>query len=253
MSGAMFTRFWGFRKTSFTLFGATFSKSYKAVNVWRKLVSLTICVMCARPVIFDRDLNYKRFISMYEAIVVSGSYSACHTNSFSREEGGGHIWNFCACHSQSPKEHLLIYSEIGPRDRPEVLNLNGVRESGCFTGRASCQFGRTRLEKDRTNTVYPDIWSVGRIEGIAGHFKLASHYNCINENQDSRNLGPKKLLFMGGFVLVALGLMLLFKVLNYVYLDAGFNVNMALGGFFLAAVIFWAGGCLILVSIGFMT
>jgi hypothetical protein len=43
------------------------------------------------------------------------------------------------------------------------------------------------------------------------------------------------------FVFVSLGCVLLSKTLDKVYLDAGFNVNMALGTFFLAGA-FVVGG-----------
>ena len=48
-----------------------------------------------------------------------------------------------------------------------------------------------------------------------------------------------------GFIIALGGIVLLFKVLDKVYLGSGFNVDMAVGGFFIAAALLWVGGWLI--------
>jgi hypothetical protein len=90
---------------------------------------------------------------------------------------------------------------------------------------------------------------LGFIQRSTGQISLPDSDKSISKHQPGSNLYPEKLPIAGGLILCALGITLLFKVLNYVYLDTGFNVNMAVGGCFLALAIFVVGGLLVLVNI----
>ena len=72
----------------------------------------------------------------------------------------------------------------------------------------------------------------------------------IDKQQKGRYFRPKQLFFIVGCAVFLSGCVLLSKVLNKVYLDAGFNVNMAFGGFVAAAVMFWFGGWIIVHTLG---
>jgi hypothetical protein len=98
-----------------------------------------------------------------------------------------------------------------------------------------------------------DIRSLIAMEEIAGKINLGRHKAGVDEYQYNGEFRPKKLFAMGGCILCALGLVLVFKVLDYVYLDTRFNVNMALGVLFLGAISFWIGGALIFHVFGLLT
>lgn len=55
---------------------------------------------------------------------------------------------------------------------------------------------------------------------------------------------------IGGILICIAGLWWSFKVLDRVYLQRGWNVNRAVAEFFGGAIVFLAGGCLIIQSLG---
>jgi hypothetical protein len=65
------------------------------------------------------------------------------------------------------------------------------------------------------------------------------------EKQSGRYLSPKKLAVLVSGILVTGGFLLLFKIIDKVYLDPRFNINMAAGGFFLAIAMVWLDGWII--------
>ena len=86
------------------------------------------------------------------------------------------------------------------------------------------------------NKIVPPI-----LYGDVSQNSLPSSKRSVQEDQSSRDSRPKKLLFLLGSILGLAGLVLVFKVLDKVYLDPRFNVNMAVGGFFVAAGLFCLG------------
>ena len=93
-------------------------------------------------------------------------------------------------------------------------------------------------------SVYPNIRTIRCVESILGNLHLAIGEEGVSENEGGGYFGPKDLFLACGFILSSFGFMLPFKIIDYVYLDLGFNVNVAVGGFFLALAIFMAGGFL---------
>lgn len=99
--------------------------------------------------------------------------------------------------------------------------------------------------------VYPKL--LARVlNDLASQESLPSGESSSQEEQTRGHFGPEKLSLLVGTAMSFAGLLLLFKVLDKVYLDPMFNVNMALCGFFLAAVLFWAGGALIFCALGLL-
>jgi hypothetical protein len=84
------------------------------------------------------------------------------------------------------------------------------------------------------------------IGDIAGQISLVTSHQDVDENQPGRYFCPKQLLLIVGCIIALSGFIFLFKVLDEVYLNPGFNVNVAIGGFFAAAILVWFGGMIIL-------
>jgi len=74
---------------------------------------------------------------------------------------------------------------------------------------------------------------------------------CIN-GRDCRHYRPKKYLLAVGGAVFLCGIILLSKVLNKVYFDSRFNINVALCGFFSAAIFVWLGMGIILWALGLL-
>jgi len=72
----------------------------------------------------------------------------------------------------------------------------------------------------------------------------------VDKQQKRGDFRPEKLLFVVGCVVFLGGCVLLSKVLDKAYLDPGFNVNMAFGGFVFAAIMFWFGGWMVIHVLG---
>ena len=88
---------------------------------------------------------------------------------------------------------------------------------------------------------------------FSGHTTLPEGQPGVYQDQRGRHLSPKNLLFLLGCVVGVTGFVLLFKVLNEVYLNSRFNEDMAVGRFLLAAVLVWIGGWLVLVVFGLVS
>jgi hypothetical protein len=91
----------------------------------------------------------------------------------------------------------------------------------------------------------PDVWSLVYLKLLGIVVDAAfreptqpSSQKCIDQEHPSCNLSPKKVLVLMGCILVVSGFKLLFKIIDKIHLDARFNVNVAVGGFFLAAYLF---------------
>jgi len=76
---------------------------------------------------------------------------------------------------------------------------------------------------------------------------LQKGYSSVNEDQSGSDLAPKKNLVIMGAALCLAGFILLFKVLDKVYLDSRLNVNVAVCGFFAAFGVFLLGGWVVFV------
>jgi hypothetical protein len=70
---------------------------------------------------------------------------------------------------------------------------------------------------------------------------LPARESSGDQEQTRSDFRPKKLALLMAFVFVSLGCVLLSKTLDKVYLDAGFNVNMALVLFSSLEPSLWAG------------
>jgi hypothetical protein len=88
------------------------------------------------------------------------------------------------------------------------------------------------------------------IKTSPGQINLDKSSEGIYEQQASANFCPKKLPIMIGLVLCALSFMLLFKTIDYVYLETGFKVNVAVCCFFFAMTLWLVGGMTALLSLG---
>jgi len=75
----------------------------------------------------------------------------------------------------------------------------------------------------------------------------------IDEKKRCGYFCPEKYLIAVGCAVALSGLVLLFKILDKVYLDSRFNVNMAFCGFWLAAIIFWFGGWIVFHVLGLLS
>lgn len=110
------------------------------------------------------------------------------------------------------------------------------------------------LRSQATNTDPRSFFDLHRFNGLLGCFlgvtRLYESDRGIDEDQSGSNLGPKNYLFVVGCIALLCGFVLLSKVLDKVYLDPRFNVNMAVGGFFLAAFVVWIGGGIMLWVFG---
>lgn len=95
-------------------------------------------------------------------------------------------------------------------------------------------------------------WALLSDKGIARHLQLPERSKGVQEDQSSRNFCPKKLLSILGAALVIGSFYLVSKVLNYVYLNREFRVNLAVAEFFFCLVQFLFGGWLLLWSMGLM-
>ena len=80
----------------------------------------------------------------------------------------------------------------------------------------------------------------------------ATSQGNINGEQPSRDFRPKKYFLAVGCILILGGFVLISKILDKVYLCTGFNVNMAVGGFFLALFLVWIGFGIIFWALGIM-
>lgn len=82
---------------------------------------------------------------------------------------------------------------------------------------------------------------------------LPSGQTSVYEQQGSRGFRPKEYLAAVGCAISLSGLILLFKVLDKVYLYPRFNVNMAFCGFWIAALMFWFGGWIVFHILGLLS
>jgi len=75
---------------------------------------------------------------------------------------------------------------------------------------------------------------------------LHTRQRGIDEEQDRRSLSPKKYFLPLGCAVFLTGCVLLSKILDKVYLNSRFNVDMAVGVFFFAGLLVCIGGGIIL-------
>ena len=90
----------------------------------------------------------------------------------------------------------------------------------------------------------PQDWAIP-FKCLAGEVSLPRSQSSVDEEQASRDFRPKKYFFAMGSAVLLVGVILLFKVLDKVYLDPRFDVDMAVGGFFFALALFVLGGWII--------
>jgi hypothetical protein len=96
----------------------------------------------------------------------------------------------------------------------------------------------------------------GALGGVRAFYCLTGLHqsqSSVDKKQGSRYFRPEKYFVAVGCIGALSGFILLFKVLDKVYLDPRFNVNMAVGGFFIALGLFLAVGWMVLSALGFVS
>lgn len=88
------------------------------------------------------------------------------------------------------------------------------------------------------------------VDSFAREIRVVHGNDGVCGNQDGSYFRPSKLPFFVGIVISALSLVLLFKIIDKINLDARFNEYMAIGGFFVALGLFCAGAMIALWAIG---
>jgi hypothetical protein len=91
------------------------------------------------------------------------------------------------------------------------------------------------------------------LRGFVGGASLPENERSVHDKQSSGYFGPEKLLGLMGIVIALCGFILLSKVIDKINLRPRFNENMAVGGFFLAAVLIWLGGAMIFHALGLLS
>jgi len=213
-----------------------------------KLLLFAVFVMAARAVIFRCNLDYENFSSVHNAVIALIAQIPIQVDTFAGKYYRWLIWNLSSDKFFAAKQDFLIAPEMISRNGTEILNFDPVFHSCCCLARLFGDDGFPQgilAEKKRTNSVDTYIGPVSCNVSVMGNLQLPSRDKCIGEDKAGRYFGPKKLFPLGGCILSACGLMLLFEVLDYVYLNRGFNVNMAVGVFFLGGIMI-SGGCLLI-------
>lgn len=150
-----------------------------------------------------------------------------------------------------PNKYLSTVADIESRGFAEVDEGEvGFQPLGSFDSKVSGSGG---------NFVAPYIgplvaFKLFRIVGyaLASQQALEGRESGGQQEQSGGYFSPKKLTVLVGFIIALGGFILLSKVLDKVYLCPGFNVNVAVGGFFLAAVLVWLGLGMVLHALGFL-
>ena len=135
---------------------------------------------------------------------------------------------------------------------PGVLERPNVAEFICVIFRNVFQVpipptSISRRDFTNRNGPYPRSGRVLKV--LIGNMEqvgLDARYGGIKQEHYRRYYRPKQLSLAEGCTLLLIGIVLLAKVLNEVYLDPWFNVNMAVVGFFLSAIVFWIGAGIII-------
>ena len=91
------------------------------------------------------------------------------------------------------------------------------------------------------------------ISSFLGGATLPESEESVGKYQTRSNLGPEKLILVVGCAVCLGSLIGLFKVLDKVYLDPRFNVDMAVCGFFLALAMFLFGGWIVFHALGLLS
>jgi hypothetical protein len=141
----------------------------------------------------------------------------------------------CLFHGVSPSENPALLLQMQGRRFAvvKIININ-TQQISRWRKLGGVNFGRE------------DVWPLIPLEEISSSSQLQKTDERISKNQDGSYYGPKYLLLGGCCILATLSLMLVFKALDYVYLNTGFNVNVATGGFLFSAILFGGGGLLML-------
>src|SRR5260221_9336480 len=157
---------------------------------------------------------------------------------------GGKRWNPADSDFLSTEHHLPVGLEISGRNRPKVFNGDFHFDGGRFRYPNWTLLHRaigTLEEVHVVDTFFPDVWSDSGSESIAGYAKLPTSKEGGYDQQSRSYFRPKELFIIVGAGFFVGGFVLLFKVLDKVYLGARFNVNMAVAGFFWGAILFFIG------------
>src|SRR5580658_4644435 len=130
----------------------------------------------------------------------------------------------------------------------EILDLHLIHHGRDFAVKTE----RCGLQSEARLTIQSNPWTGGLNELLLGGYRHASSEIAlpereprIDEKQERRYFGPKEyLVAMGGAVLLG-SVILLFKVLDEIYLNPRFNVNVAVSIFLFSLLLFVLGGWII--------
>lgn len=89
-------------------------------------------------------------------------------------------------------------------------------------------------------------------DAVTGEISLQTSESGGQEQQHSGDFGPKKLLFVLGCLVSLGGVIFVFNILDKVYSGSRFNVDVAVGGFIIGAILFWLGCGMIVFSFGLL-
>jgi hypothetical protein len=232
-----------------------------SINAYRAEVKKTISgrvvlkpvaffVVAARTVILNRHFKCQYFFAAHNPWILRGPDLPGNIDSLSGENSSRAIWNLPMRLLYSSNKHSPLPEKVGTGNKTEILDLwSNIEGDSFFSPRLTYDYLSARIFPDviDSNSTYSDVGSVSRIERVSSNFHLPAREKGIQQNQSSCYLGPKILFSLLGCVLLVVGLLLLSKVIDKVYLDPRFNVDMAVGGFFLAAALFWLGGWIIFI------
>jgi hypothetical protein len=215
---------------------------------------VTLIRMLPRPRVFDPDIECHFDCAILDKGVLLLAYFSEERYVLSWEDSSRRIGNLEAGNLFSVFEQFYVGLKSRTWYRPEVLDFNSEIKTSCLAGglRADLLLSFFVMANiDDFYSIYADIWSVGGIVSISGHLQLTTRNGGVHKNQYGRYLGPEKLLPILGAGLIICSLYLVFKVLRYVYLDRGFNDNLAVTAFLLCLIQFLWGGWLLLESFSF--
>jgi hypothetical protein len=109
---------------------------------------------------------------------------------------------------------------------------------GVYVDQYEVPYGRMKMSHMIADTL-EELHEMANLLGVRGWFQAKASF-------------PQKYFLAVACVLFLGSIILLSNVLHKVNLNSGFNVNMAIGGFFVAAVLFWIGMWIVFSVLGLL-
>lgn len=154
------------------------------------------------------------------------------------------VWNFLGWRNDAPIDLARPSGGISPVGEWSNKHIVGEVLLGTYLD--------LRGRKGNDGSLY----SLHRFSREPVRFHHLVQLAAINESDDEEQSGryfcPKQLFIILGCGISLAGLICLFKVLNQVYLNPRFNVNVAVCGFFFALGVFLSGGWIVFTMLRLM-